>query len=161
MVDRVFAEIALPPDDLSWKEAIHHRTASARAVLARHPWATPMMESRRSPGSATLRHHDAVLGCFRRGGLSWPMTAHGYAAVDAFLYGFALQQAALPATTGDEMADLAEEIVGGLEAADLPHLAGFTAEHVMRPGYDFGDEFEFGLDLILDGLEAAARRDGT
>lgn len=159
MVDLVFSEIDLPPTDLDWKAAIRQRSASARRVLARHPWATPLMESRTSPGPATLEHHDAVLGCLRRGGLSVEMTAHAYAVVDAFVYGFALQEASLPATAGEEMVELTESMADAMPADAYPHLAEFVAEHVMQPGYDFGREFEFGLDLILDGLEAAARFD--
>ena len=159
MVDRVFEEIALPPTDLDWKPAMRHRAVSARTVLVRHPWAAPLMESRTNPGPHTLAHHDAVLGCFRRGGFSVPMTAHAYALVDAFIYGFALQETSLPATSGEEMSDLAGSMVDLLPPDDYPHLKELVTEHVMQPGYDFGAEFEFGLDLILDGLEAAARRD--
>lgn len=158
MVDRVFAEIDPPPDDVAWKPAIRHRCLSARAVLARHPWAAPLMESRTSPGSATLGHHDAVLGCLRRGGLSLEMTAHAYALVDSYVYGFALQEANLPATGGADMADLAQAIVEPMPDGAYPHLAEFTSDHVLQPGYDFRAEFDFGLDLILDALEASANR---
>ena len=160
MVDLVFSEIDLPPTDVDWKQAIRQRAASARAVLARHPWAAPLMESRTSPGPATLRHHDAVLGCLRTGGFSIEMTAHAYALVDAFVYGFALQEASLPATAGDEMADLAQAMTAAMPEGEYPNLVEFTTEHVLRPGYDFGHEFDFGLDLILDGLDAAAAASG-
>ena len=70
MVDLVFAEIELPATGVDWRTAIRGRCRSAREVLRRHPWAPPLMESRTTPGPATLRHHDAVLGCLRRGGLS-------------------------------------------------------------------------------------------
>jgi hypothetical protein len=74
--------------------------------------------------------------------------------------GFALQEASLPFETGGQTADLAEAILAGASEA-YPHLTEFTVEHVLKPGYDFGDEYEFGLDLILDGLERAGidRRD--
>ncbi len=160
MVDLVFGEIDLPPTDLDWKRAIRQRAASARVVLARHPWAAPLMESRTSPGPATLRHHDAVLGCLRAGGFSIEMTAHAYAVIDAFVYGFALQEASLPATSGDEMADLAEAMTAAMPVGEYPHLVEFTTGHVLRPGYDFGVEFDFGIDLILDGLDAAAPESG-
>jgi AcrR family transcriptional regulator len=156
MVDLVFSEIDLPPIDVDWKQAIRQRAASARVVLARHPWAAPLMESRTSPGPATLRHHDAVLGCLRAGGFSVEMTAHAYALIDAFIYGFALQEASLPATGGDEMGELAQAMAAAMPVGEYPHLVEFTTEHVLRPGYDFAREFDFGIDLILDGLEAAA-----
>ena len=116
MVDLVFSEIDLPPAGADWKTAIRQRCSSARTVLARHPWAAPLMESRTSPGPATLQHHDAVLGCLRGGGFSIEMTAHAYALIDAFVYGFALQEASLPATAGDEMADLAESMAAAMPA---------------------------------------------
>jgi AcrR family transcriptional regulator len=158
MVDIVFSEIGLPPTDTEWRSAIRQRSHSVRAVLARHRWATPLMESRTTPGTATLQHHEAVLGCFRNAGFSITMTAHAYALVDNYIYGFALQEANLPATGGEAMADLAEIIIEPLPAGDYPHLMELTTEHVLQPGYDFGEEFEFGLELILDGLEAAAQQ---
>lgn len=158
MVDLVFAEIDLPPDDEDWRTAIAHRARSARAVLARHPWATSLMETRTNPGPATLRHHDAVLGCFRSAGFSIEMTAHAYALIDAFIYGVALQEEGLPATSGHEMADLADAVTQQFAEGQYPHLVEFTVDHVLKPGYDFTAEFDFGLDLVLDGLAAAIER---
>lgn len=152
MVDYVFSEIELPAEGKPWKEAIYHRSASARSVLAKHKWAVPLMESRRTPGPATLRHHDAVIGCLRKGGLSVEMTAHAYALIDAFIYGFAIQEASLPATTGDEVAELAESILEDIPKDEYPHLMELTTDHILQPGYDFGDEFNFGLKLILAGF---------
>ncbi len=156
MVNQVFSEIDLPPTDLDWRSAILVRSRSMRQVLAKHPWASPLMESRTSAGEATLRHHDAVLGCFRSAGFSLEVTGHAYAVLDAFLYGFALQEATLPATGGEEMAAIAESMADQMPADTFPHLAEFTVGRVLQPGYDFGNEFEFGLALILDGLERAA-----
>lgn len=158
MVDVVFSEIELPSVDTDWKSAIRERSTSARAILARHPWAVPLMESRRAPGPATLRHHDAVLGCLRNGGLSVEMTAHAYALLDAFIYGFAIQEASLPATSGEEMAELVDEVFEMAPADEYPYLMELTREHILKPGYDFGNEFEFGLNLILDGLDNSQLR---
>ncbi len=154
MVDRVFAEIDRPPVDLDWKPAMRHRCRSAREVLARHRWAAVLLESRTNPGPETLGHHDAVLGCLRRGGLSLEMTAHAYALLDAYVYGFALQEASLPATGGADIAELAETVIEPVPEGAYPHLMEFTVGHVLQPGYDFRSEFDFGLDLILDALEA-------
>ena len=156
MVDLIFTQIDVPPSDVDWKAAMRHRAGSARAVLARHPWAAPLMESRTNPGPATLGHHDAVLGCLRQAGFSIEMTAHAYALIDSYIYGFALQEVNLPATGGEDMAELAEEITEQFPVGEYRHLVEFTTEHVLQPGYDFSDEFEFGLSLILDGLERAA-----
>ncbi|MEX1296721.1 MAG: TetR/AcrR family transcriptional regulator C-terminal domain-containing protein [Candidatus Limnocylindrales bacterium] len=155
MVDLVFAEIELPATDLEWTEAMRRRCRSAREVLARHPWAPPFMESRREPGPATLRHHDAVLGCLRRGGSSLALTAHAYALLDSYVYGFALEEANLPDAGGAEMVEMAATMVAE-PLADYPHLSEFTTEHVLQPGYRFADSFDFGLDLILDGLARVA-----
>lgn len=156
MVDLVFSEIDDPDPTLEWKPAMRRRCESARAVLARHPWAAGYMESRTTPGPATLLHHDAVLGCLRQA-MSLEATAHAYALLDAFVYGFALQEANLPATGGDDMAELADAIVGQFPPGEYPNLLEFTTGHVLQPGYDFTKEFDFGLDLILDGLERSAR----
>ena len=159
MVDLVFAEIDHPPTGVEWKTAVAHRARSARVVLGRHPWAAPLMESRVNPGPATLAHHDAVLGCFRAAGFTVAMTAHAYALVDAFIYGFALQEASLPATGGLEMTELAGAMTAQFEDGQYPHLVEFTVDHVLQPGYDFASEFEFGLDLILHGLASAIDND--
>ena len=155
LVDRVFAAFTLPPSELDWREALRVRSASAREVLREHPWAIGLVDSRTRPGAATLRHHDAVLATLRRGGFSVPLAAHAFAALDAYTYGFALQEASLPASTGEATAELAEEIFAGIDPADYPHLAELTVEHVLAPGYDFADEFAWGLDLVLDGLARA------
>jgi AcrR family transcriptional regulator len=158
MTDAVFAEIELPADGTDWRRAMRERALSTRAALSRHPWATPLMQSRTHPGPATLRHHDTVIGALRGAGFSIALTAHAFSALDSYIYGFALQQTSLPFETGEQTAELAEMIMAPFAAGEYPHLTELTVEHVLHPGYDYGDEFEFGLDLILDGLEAARPR---
>ena len=161
MVDAVFGEIDHPPADLPWRPALRHRCVSARRVLRRHPWAVPLMESRTTPGMQTLRHHDAVLGCLLGGGLPMPVVAHAYAVVDAYVYGFAVQEASLPGgAEGEEWDATTQDLAAQLPADELPHLAAFTADHVLQPGYDFRSSFEVGLDLVLDGIERLAAEDG-
>jgi len=155
MVDFVFSEIDLPAGGADWKTSMHQRAVSVRRALARHPWAIGLMESRTSPGPATLRHHDAVIGSLRRGGFSIEMAAHAYSVLDSYIYGFALQEASLPFDTAEETADVAETIFKQLPPDEYPYLSELTVEHVLQPGYDYGNEYEFGLDLILDGLERA------
>ncbi|MGB9358825.1 MAG: TetR/AcrR family transcriptional regulator [Acidimicrobiia bacterium] len=152
MVDRVFSEIEKPTTERDWLVALRHRCVSARAVLNRHRWAAPLMESRTSPGPENLSHHEAVLACMRRGGLSWQMTAHAYAILDAFIYGYALQEATLPLHAEGEFVEAARDISAAFDAEAYPHLVDFTVEHVLQPDYEFGDSFDFGLDLILDSL---------
>jgi hypothetical protein len=133
------------------------RAVSFRTVLARHRWAIGLVDSRTSPGPATLRHHDAVLACLRTAGFSVELTAHAFAVLDSYIYGFALQERNLPFEAGEQTAELAEAILAQLPADEYPHLVELTVDHVLQPGYDFGDEFAFGLDLVLDGLERARR----
>ena len=153
MVDVVFTEIGLPPTGVDWKPAMRQRAISAREVLARHSWAIGVLESRSRPGPATLRHHDAVLGCLRQAGFSIAMAAHAYSVLDSYIYGFALQQKSMGFKASEEVARVAEKIIRRLPVREYPHLTEMAIQHVLQPGYDYADEFEFGLDLILDGLE--------
>jgi len=157
MIDLVFAEIELPSSDEDWRSAMRRRAFSVRQTLSRHRWAIGLMESRSSPGPATLRHHDTVLGCLRRAGFSVELAAHAFSALDSYIYGFALQERNLPFDTPEETAELAQAIMAQVPADEYPHLAALTLEHVLQPGYDYGEEFEYGLDLLLDGLERARR----
>jgi AcrR family transcriptional regulator len=152
MVDVVFREIELPAPGAEWKRAMRERAASARDALRRHPWATALMQSRSTPGSATLRHHDAVIGCLRASGFSIELAAHAFSAIDSYLYGFVMQELALPFTTPEQTAEMAVTFLDHFPAEEYPHLAELTTQHVLRPGYDYGDEFRYGLDLILDSL---------
>jgi AcrR family transcriptional regulator len=153
MVDIVFSEIGLPPSGVDWKTAMRQRAISLRDVLSRHRWAIGLMESRRSPGPANLRHHDAVIGSLRQGGFPIEMAAHAYSVLDGYIYGFALTKMNLPFDTSEEIADVAHSMLEPFPPGEYPHLVEILTEHVMKPGYYYGDEFEYGLDLILDGLE--------
>ncbi len=156
MVDLVFAEIDLPAGGADWKTAMRERAESARQALRRHPWAIALMSTRTSPGPATLRHHDAVIGSLREAGFSIEMTAHAFSLLDSYVYGFALQEATLPmGDTEEETAEVAKTMMAQVPTDVYPHLTEFTVEHILQPGYDYGDEFAFGLDLILDGLGRA------
>ncbi|HLM20133.1 MAG TPA: TetR/AcrR family transcriptional regulator C-terminal domain-containing protein, partial [Propionibacteriaceae bacterium] len=150
-----FSEIELPAADGDWRSELVRRANSARQVLSRHHWAIGLMESRRSPGPATLRHHDAVIGTLRRAGFSIEMTAHAYALLDSYVYGFALQEAALPFQGTDTTADVTEPIMERFRTDQYPHLVEMATEYILQPGYDFGEEFEFGLGVILNALTTA------
>jgi AcrR family transcriptional regulator len=151
IVDIVFSEIELPSPDGDWRSQMRRRAVSARRVLRCHPWAIGLMESRRTPGPATLRHHDAIIGTLRAAGFSVEATAHAYALLDSYIYGFALQEAALPFAP-ETATDVAESIMQQFVPDEYPHLVEMATEHILQPGYDFGDEFEFGLNTILDAL---------
>ncbi|SDO13567.1 transcriptional regulator, TetR family [Nocardioides szechwanensis] len=155
IVDAVFGEMEVPSDQGEWRAEMTRRARSARAALRRHPWAIGLMESRTNPGPATLRHHDASIGMLRAGGFSVVLTAHALALVDSYVYGFALQETGLPFEGADTAAEVAGTMLEQFATGQYPHLVELAEQHVMRPGYDFGDEFGFGLELILDGLAAA------
>jgi AcrR family transcriptional regulator len=159
IVDLVFAEIDPPTADGNWKAAMRRRAISLRDVLLRHRWAIGLMESRRNGGPANLRHHDAVVGSLRAGGMDITMTAHAYSLIDSYVYGFALTKMTLPFDTGAEIAEVAEGMVESFGPGDYPHLVEMIG-HALQPGYDYLDEFEYGLDVILDGLERALESTG-
>lgn len=152
IVDRVFGEIELPSGEGDWREEMRRRASSARQVLRRHPWATVLLQSRTSPGPATLRHHNAVIGSLRSAGFSIEVTAHAYALLDSYVFGFALSENSLPINGPETVAEVADSMMHLFDPQAYPALLEFTTEHVLRPGYDFGAEFDFGLDLVLDGL---------
>jgi AcrR family transcriptional regulator len=155
MIDIVFGEIEPPSVDVDWKTAMRRRAVSTREALNRHRWAVGQMEGRSTHGPSNLRLHDAVLGCLRGAGFSLEMTVHAYSAQDAYIYGFALQETDMTPETSEDFAAVAE---GQMETykdvlKDYPHLVEVVGGHVAKAGYDYGTEFLFGLDLILDGLD--------
>jgi len=160
MVDFVFSEIDLPSSGADWSTAMRQRAISARQALLRHPWAIGLMESRVQPGPATLRHHDSVLRNLREAGFSVELAAHAYSVLDSYIYGFTLNELTLPFDTSEGAAEVAGNIFREFLRGEYPYLAEMATEHAMKPGYNYGDEFEFGLDLILAGLDAAIKRSG-
>ena len=153
IVDLVFGEIELPAIGADWKAAMRGRAISLRDALLRHRWAIGLMESRTNPGPANLRHHDAVIGSLRAGGFDMAAAATAYSLLDAYIYGFALTKMNLPFDATSDIAEMAESMLEPFPAGQYPNLAAFITEHAMKPGYDFADEFEVGLGVILDGLD--------
>ena len=154
MVDRVYAAILLPEASGQWRAELRRRSVSVRQVLHAHPWALPLMESRRAPGPANLAYHEANIACLRAAGFTPEQVAHAYAIVDAFVYGFVLQEATLPFESGDEAAAMIEQDAFGEALASYPNMVWFTQEVILGPGYSFTREFEPGLDLVLDGIQS-------
>jgi AcrR family transcriptional regulator len=159
IIDLVFSEIELPSAGGDWQSEMRRRAISARSVLMRHSWAIGLLESRANPGPATLRHHDATIGTLRGAGFSVAMTAHAYALLDSYVYGFALQEASLPFSP-DTVADVTESIAEQM-TDEYPHLAEMAAKHILQPGYNFGSEFEIGLTVILDALARSIAGSGA
>ena len=161
IVDLVFGEFELPVAGDDWRQEMRRRADSARRVLRRHPWATALLQSRLNAGPATLRHHNAIIGTLRGAGFTVEQPAHAFALIDSYLYGFAMSETALPIHGPESVAALADMMVQRFPVDEYPHLFEFTTEHIMRPGYDFGAEFDFGLNLILDGLASSLPQNGS
>jgi AcrR family transcriptional regulator len=153
MIDIVFAEIDVPGTGPDWRTAMYQRAVSVRDAMGRHRWAIGLMESRRNPGPASLRHHDAVIGSLRSAGFDMVMAAHAYSLLDSYVYGFALTKMNLPFQSTAEVAGVAQTMLEPFPMGAYPNLVAFITEHAMKPGYDYADEFGWGLDAVLDALE--------
>ena len=155
LADWVFARIQLPPLDGEWRTAMSERAHSQREVLGAHPWGLALVESRRTPGPAVLAHHNAVIGCLRRNGFSIQLAAHAFSVLDAYVYGFVLTEQRLPFEADETVEDFAAELA--LPVDEYPYMVEFVRELVMGRDYAYGDEFEHGLEHVLDGLAARHR----
>ena len=155
MVDLVFSEMELPRGE--WKDAMRGRAESTRTVLAKHPWAIAILDSRTSPGPATLRYLDSVIAFLRTAGFSVAMAAHALSVLDSYVRGFAMQEASLPLDESGSIEAATESILEQqhMMSNAFPHLGEMAAELILKPGYAYGNEFRFGIGLILDGLERA------
>lgn len=151
MVDVVHAEIELPDPDEDWIPAMRARAISTRQALLRHPWAIAMMESRVKPGTANLRHHDAVLAVLLHAGMTSAGATRIYNLLDSYIYGFAIQETSLPVSTPEALAELGTSFLESTPDGAYPHLARVSRD-LIEAGFDYGAEFEAGLDLILDAL---------
>jgi len=154
MIDIVFDEIGLPAAGLSWIAALRWRATSARRVLMQHPWAVGLMDSRTSMGAATMRHHDTMIGVLRSAGFSMSEVAKVASLLDAFVFGFVLQERSLPGSSAEEIEAMTHGMLEQFPADQYPNFRAFVIEHVLQPGFAFGNEFERGLNVILDGLVA-------
>jgi AcrR family transcriptional regulator len=153
MVDLVVGEIVLPPEETGWKEAMRARAVSARSAFSRHPWASSLIDSRESSGPARLRYFDWVLGVLRRAGFSLDMAARAFSVLDSYIYGFGRQRLNAAAGGEERPEELAEAFLRAIPPDEYPYLREMVVEHAMKAGYDEGADFDFGLSLILDGLE--------
>jgi AcrR family transcriptional regulator len=158
LVELVVSEVELPMTPTNWKAAMRQRATSARRVFARHHWAIGLVESRRRMGAVTLRHHEWVLGVLLEAGFSVTMAARAYNLLDSYVYGFALQEASLTYGSPEEHAEVGQATLRQLAPDEYPHLARVAREFI-EAGTEYGAGFEFGLDLILDGLERAQAED--
>jgi len=155
MVDTVWAEVEAPSPELGWREAMRRRSISLRDALMRHRWAVGLLEARMRPGPANLSQHNAMMGSLRTAGFTFRTTVHVTSALDAYVYGFALQEKTLPFGTPEESGEAAAAKLDATPpelAQQFPHLLEVVSE-LARAGYDYDEEFLTGLDLLLDGVE--------
>ena len=150
IADLVTGDFDVPSGEVNWKTDIRQSTISAHQVLLRHPWAGSLIESRRSAGPARLRYLDAVIGVLSAAGFTMPVVIRAVMALDSHTYGFVLQEAAWPFDV-ENAPELAAAFTRGLPLGEYPNLLAL-AEMVATAPNGVPVDFEFGLDLILDGL---------
>jgi AcrR family transcriptional regulator len=152
IVERVLAEIPRPAVEGDWKDEMRMRAVAARRLFLQHPWAIGLLEARHAGSSPTrLGYFDAVLGCLRAAGFTPTLSMRAFAILDSFIYGFILQELSLPFDDSDGLAEVGEDLLRQMADA-YPHLTEATIE-TMEHGWDYSEQFEFGLDLILGALE--------
>lgn len=152
MVDLVVAEIDLPSRDVDWKEAMRRRAVSARAVFAHHPWGAGLIDSRGRSGPSSLSYADRVLGALLDAGFSPGLAASAFLALDSYIYGFERQRLSISPADDEETTEVAQEVLAAIPQGAYPSLARVAMEYATKP-YDDETAFDFGLGLILDGLE--------
>lgn len=152
MVDLVIGEIAIPEAGVPWRAAMALRAHSAREVLGRHTWVIGLLEAGTAPGPRSLRYLDAIIGNLRSAGFAMEEAARAFMLLDSYVYGHVIQEANLPFATRQEMTDAVAESLARDATRAFPHLAAMY-EHALTYEYAFDDQFAFGLELVLDGLE--------
>lgn len=152
IVDLAVTEIDLPAPGEDWRPAMRRRAISARDMLRRHPWASGLIEANPNPEPARLQYPERVLACLRESGFSVELAVHAFNLLDSFIYGFALQERTLPFQGPGEMEGVGDTILREADGAAIPYLTEVVVT-LIRSGYDYANEFEFGLEFILDGLE--------
>lgn len=152
LVEWAFARIERPEVGEPWRAQMDRRAHSARSVLSAHPWALGLLESR-LPGPSLMAHHEAVLGCLRADGFSLELAAHAFSVLDAYVDGFVLTEVNLPFAADGDVDGFAAQVDELLPAQQYPNMAEMLHTRVMGQDYDYGDEFDWGLQLILDQLE--------
>ncbi len=159
MMDLVAGEIDLPAAETDWREAMRVRAVSARAAFTRHPWAAGLIDSRVRGGPGRLRYFEAILGALRKAGFTLAHAARAFSLIDSYIYGFCRQSASIVSAEGADAADSAAAFSRSLPVGEYPHLAQMAAMQAAKPGYDEEADFEFGLKLILDGLQEVLNED--
>lgn len=157
LVDAVFEELYLPSASGEWRDELTRRAESVRAMLSRHPWALAIMESRSQPGPASLAGHEAVLDVLHHAGFSVEASGHAFAVLDAFVFGFALQDRMLRSVGLDSSA---ADLRAGMSLSGHPRLDAIATHHAEAEVYPLDASFEIGLRIALDGIDQLRGRTG-
>jgi AcrR family transcriptional regulator len=150
MIELAATEIDLAPDDGDWRSATRRRTTSAHEVLSRHHWAAARWMSSGTFGVARMRFADAVLRGLREAGFSDELTYHAFHVIQSHILGYTLYLSSF--RLEGELKDLAADVLKEFPVDDYPDLALHIRQH-LEPHEAHQGTFEFGLELILDGLE--------
>ena len=153
ITELVLAEIEVPSDGSDWKSEIRRTAISSHDVFLRHRWACSLMMSRPKASTPRMLWMEAVLRTLREAGFSADMTHHAYHALDSHITGFTLWQVNMPFETKAELVDLAQDFLQQIPADAYPYIIEHAEQHLAPESPDGATEFEFGLELILDGLE--------
>jgi AcrR family transcriptional regulator len=151
IVEAVVSEIELPPEGTAWKEALRQNAIATHEALMRHPWSANLWW-RRAEGPDRIRRSEFMLRTLREAGFSEDLTYHGYHVLVGHILGFTLQAQSFPIETKEELKEMAAKFLEDFPVDEYPHMAEHIRQHV-EPGVSDERAFEFGLDLILDGLE--------
>jgi len=151
MLDVVYDEIEVPPIDGDWRASIRRMAISTHAALLRHRWACGLLMTKVDLSTPRIGHMDRVLGRLAEAGLSDTLVDHAYHALDSYVVGFTLWQLPIIAIA-NQLPDLADQLLARIEPADYPHLVAHMEYH-LAPRSESENAFEFGLNLLLDGLE--------
>lgn len=158
MVDLVVKEISLPAVGTDWRQFMVQRALSARQAFTRHPWAAALVDSRIHSGPVRLRYLESVIGTLRGAGFTVELAARAFSLVDSYVYGFCRQSSHVDEADSGGV-DAAEAFLRVLQQEEYPNLAEMAAMQATGSGYDEVSDFEFGLNLILDGLQRILEAD--
>lgn len=153
LVEWIAAQLAVVNIHGEWRNEMITRAHVARSVFSTHPWSLGLLESRRVPSPSLLRHHDAVLGSLRNNGFSIELAVHAFSALDSYVFGFVLTEMNLPFDSGDDPEAFVDSFEPMIDLAQFRYLSEMIGAQVRGRSYAYADEFEFGLTLILDGLQ--------
>jgi AcrR family transcriptional regulator len=152
MVDLVVAEIDIPSGDVGWQDAMRRRAVSARELFEQHRWAAGLIDSRGRSGLSSLAYADRVLGTLLDAEFSPGLAANAFLTLDSYIYGFESQRSNIAPADTEDAAEVAQEVLAAIPEGAYPSLARVAMQYAEEP-YDDTAAFDFGLDLILDGLE--------